>query len=393
MNLKNTKIPVIYIVLILISVAAFFLVEWLTPKPVSWRTTYSPDDKMPYGTYVIYHQLQDLFPGKSVEVNRKSYYELLHGTRIHNTLIVINRDFYIDKSSLDALLNYVAAGNEVFISALYFAPQLADTLGFEMKPVFSIAGKNKQLTLAGDTAVTQVEKTINSEFYNSFRKTGDKENFEILGRYGTEDVNFIRFKIGKGTLYLHSTPMAFTNYYILKGITRDYTEKVFSMLKVNDVTWDNYVRRNKFLDRSDLMFIRSNPALRSAFYVAVIWLALFMFFYGKRRQQTVPVITPVKNTTLDFADTISRLYLQQHKHKDIAAKQIRYFKDYIRLYYHLHPDFKNEQFKKSLALRAGKTESETEELLAFIDTISNKNVVSASELLLLNKKIEDFKIG
>ena len=392
MTLKNPKIPVIYFVLILISVAAFFLIEWLSPKTVSWRTTYSPDDKIPYGTYVIYHQLQDLFPGKTIDVNKKSYYELLHKTRKHNTLIVINHDFYIDESSMDALLDYVADGNEVFISALYFMSQLEDTLGFKMKPVFSVAGKNKELTLAGDTAVTQVEKTVNAEFFNSFQKEGNgKESFEILGRFGTEDINFIRFKIGKGTLYLHSTPMAFTNYYILKGITRDYTEKVFSMLSVNNVMWDNYVRRNKFLNRSDLMFIRSDPALRSAFYVGVIWLVLFMLFYGKRRQKTVPVIAPVKNNSLDFADTISKLYLQQHKHKDIAGKQIRYFKDYIRLTYHLTPDFKSEQFKKSLAMRAGRTESETKELLDYINTISTKNVVSAPELLLLNKKIEYFK--
>ncbi len=391
MMLRNMKIPTIYIVLILISVAFFFVFEWLTPKSVSWRTTYAQDDKMPYGTYVIYNQLHDLFPGKTIEVNTKSYYELLHDTHKKNTLIIINREFYIDQASLESLLAYIARGNEVFISAMYFTPLLADTLGFSMESNFFAPGKTQYLSLVGDTAVTSLDATINAEFYRGFRKAGKKNDFTVMGRYGNNEINFIKFNTGKGVLYLHSTPMAFTNYYILKGITKDYVEKVFSLLTLNNVTWDNYIRHNRFLNTSDLIFIKSNPALRSAFYLSIILLVLFMFFYGKRRQKAVPVIAPLKNNSMDFADTISKLYLQQHKHKDIAEKQIRYFMDYVRLYYHLHPDFKSDQFKKSLALKAGKQESEVAELLDYMKTINKKSVVSAAGLLLLNKKIENFK--
>lgn len=391
MKIGNINIPSIYLVLVLISLVLFGLIEWLNPKEASWQTTYSSKDKMPYGTFVLYNQLQDLFPGKSIEKNSTNYFELLHSTSMRKTLLIVNDDFYTDESSVNAILNYASEGNEVFISARNITAYLEDTLGFQMESAFPDLGRTNQLTLVGDTTVSKLESAVNAEFYDCFSEPDEENEFEILGRYDGKEINFIKINFGDGAIYLHATPLAFTNFYILNGNTTGYVEKVFSLLELNDVIWDDYIRQKKYMNSSDLMFITSNPALRAAFNISIVLLLLFMVFYGKRRQRVISVVEPLKNSSLDFADTISKLYLQQHKHKNIAEKQIRYFNDYVRLHFHLQPGLKSGQFTSKLASRSGKDEYEINELLDYLHSFDGKKLVSANELLELNMKIENFK--
>ena len=48
--------------------------EFLKPKPIDWSVTLTRKDKIPYGTYVLYNTLKDIFPERKIIENKKTFY-------------------------------------------------------------------------------------------------------------------------------------------------------------------------------------------------------------------------------------------------------------------------------------------------------------------------------
>ena len=63
---------------------------------------------------------------------------------------------------------------------------------------------------------------------------------------------------------------------------------------------------------------------------------------GKRKQRIIPVITPLKNTSLEFVETIGRLYYQKGTRSGIAHKKIIFFLDFIRTRYNIATNVFNQ---------------------------------------------------
>jgi hypothetical protein len=56
------------------------------------------------------------------------------------------------------------------------------------------------------------------------------------------------------------------------------------------------------LSMSPMRFILNNPPLRYAWYLLLLGLLIFVLFNAKRKQRIVPVIEPLKNTSLDLSE-------------------------------------------------------------------------------------------
>jgi len=63
-----------YIILV-IGIALLTYAELTKPKPLDWSTTFSKDDKIPYGANVLFNLLQDIFPKDAVIVKTESVYD------------------------------------------------------------------------------------------------------------------------------------------------------------------------------------------------------------------------------------------------------------------------------------------------------------------------------
>jgi len=70
-----TKTIRIYVVLLVLIIAGSVAIEFSRPKPINWQATYNETHKIPYGTYVLYNELGNLFPECKVEKIRVSPYE------------------------------------------------------------------------------------------------------------------------------------------------------------------------------------------------------------------------------------------------------------------------------------------------------------------------------
>src|SRR5579871_5141807 len=96
--------------------------------------------------------------------------------------------------------------------------------------------------------------------------------------------------------------------------------------------------------RKILCVLFLNRYLKWAYRIALITVIIFVFFEIKRRQRIIPVIEPLRNSTLDFVRTVGGVYFHQHNNKNIAEKKIQYFFEFIRSHFYLSTVYLDDEF-------------------------------------------------
>lgn len=394
---KRSKIALYFIgaVILLMMIA-----EVTKPKALNWRDSYSAADKIPLGCFVLYNELQTYSKEQILESN-VSVYEYLKrlDTLSPKTLVLINDYISFDNEESDALLNFVENGNSVFISSTYFYGNAIDTLNVSLQRLYSNIYKKISHQKFTSPSLKKNNTVFDEVIENSFFESIDTLKTTVLGTMTFKDendkentnINFIKVSFGNknGYFYLHTNPFAFSNYHLLNG-NENYAATVLSFLPEQQLIWDNYYKSGRKVIRSPLRYILTNNALKWAFYVALFSLFLFILFKGKRTQRIIPVIEPLKNSTVEFTQTIGDLYYQHKDYSNIIAKKNQYFFEFVRTSYYLNTNELNPQFINKLAIKSSNTKEETKALIDYIVYLKSKSLHSEKELIQLNKLIEQF---
>ncbi|MEN1784868.1 MAG: hypothetical protein AAGF77_06965 [Bacteroidota bacterium] len=363
---------------------------------VDWTPTFDDNGTNPMDTKVFFDQLPIWFDGKSTKKIHTTFYEYDQYLRLQpvdsiKNYISISSNYDTDVTSFDALLEYVAYGNQALISAHNFPHFVKDSLGFEtgyqpinMKEQDDIL----HLNFAADSLV------INSRLQRGKTYIKDSTAFKSLGynvlKDGKKRTNFIGIPYYDGIFYIHTTPEVFTNYQLLKAKNADYVNTVISYLPNVPVLLDKAIKTNPEVDQSPLRFITSQESLRWAWYLLLLSIALFLIFNAKRRQRIVPIITPLKNTTTEFVHTVSNLHFEAKDYNGIIQKMIIHFLEFVRSEYHLSTENLNTEFSRKLALKSGRPLSQVGNLITLISTMKSHNFKTKEPLIKLNKEIEKF---
>jgi len=373
------------------------IAEIVKPKAINWRDSYSSQDKIPLGCYVMYNELQT-FSEKDIITSTKDFYQFQKemDTTINSTTVFVNNYVSIYGEEADAVLNYVSQGNSVLISTLYFSGKIADTLNANIRKDYNNFLKKKTTQRFTSPSLKDNTKAFNDVIENSYLTSVDSLNTTVLGyvyneETETEEVNFVKINFGDngGVFYIHSNPYAFTNYHLLND-KEDYTAGILSYLPRQQIIWDNYYKTGRRVVKSPLRYILNQNALKWAFYLALLAIILFVIFKGKRTQRIVPVIKPLENTTVEFTKTIGGLYFQHKEYSNIINKKILFFLEQIRTQYYLNTNNLNSEFVEKLALKASKTIEETKEIIDLIKFLKQKGSHTENDLIVLNKKLEAF---
>jgi hypothetical protein len=219
----------------------------------------------------------------------------------------------------------------------------------------------------------------------------DTKYGRVLGRDAKGRPDLIRFRYkGGGSILLHLAPMAFTNYFLLHKDNKAYYENVLSYIpeNVNEVIWDEsfrYGKRNNFSASGYIL-----NAMPWAFWLLLLLFLLIYFFESKRKQRIVPVIAPLRNTSLDFVTTIGRLYYQRRDNANLAAKMVTHFQDHIRTKYNIPVHLSDPGFVERLSYRTGIDKDFLHSLAEDVARMQQHGVVTDQELLELNQKLEEF---
>ena len=115
-----------------------------------------------------------------------------------------------------------------------------------------------------------------------------------------------------------------------------------------------------------------------------------MLFNARRKQRAVPILEPLKNTTVAFTQTISNLYLSEGDHKNLVAKKTVFFLEKVRARYLISTANLNANFIEKLAAKSGNEIQKTKYLINTILTLNKKAACSEEELIVLHKMIENF---
>jgi len=379
-----------FLIPLIVTIILLTVIKILEPEEVDWTNSFARKDKIPYGGYVISDISSDLFPEQEVDIKELPIYNILKTN--YNTgsnYVFINSYFSPDRLDTEYLLRYVADGNNVFISAFGIYGDLADSLKIATSDqLFNGDSINTNLTIPGimkDSGWTYITGNFKN-YFNEF----DTSLVQVLGTNQSGNTNFIRIKYGDGNFFLHTLPLAFTNYHLLNSGNNEYVYKVLSHLPVQKTFWDDYYKDGNKYSASSLQYIVSQKALRSAYYIILVSVLLFIFFYGRRKQRIIPIIPPLTNTTVEFVETVGNLYYQQKDYKNIAQKKISYFMDYIRSKYFIKTNLFDEETIQKISDKSLLSTGKIKSIFKEVEKINLSTSISEDDLLNINNQIENF---
>jgi hypothetical protein len=233
------------------------------------------------------------------------------------------------------------------------------------------------------------------KYENSFSDT-DTMRTIVLGRNEKKQVNFIQMNAGKGRLFIHLAPLAFSNYFLLHKNNIHYYEQALSAIPphVTKITWNEYylVKRSFKKEKPPGLYrvLFQYPAFKWGLLTAIFALLLFVLLEMRRKQRMIPVVVPLKNDSLDFIKTIGRLYYDQNDHVNLAKKMSVYFLDHLRSQYKIATQELDDSFVAIVHAKTGYPLDELKQITNFIQFSETAPAISDQQLTQFYKQLENF---
>ncbi|MBN4072529.1 hypothetical protein JYT74_00685 [Crocinitomix catalasitica] len=382
----------------------------------NWYESYDPDDKGPYGTYVMKELLDTvrLF-GNFLEINTDLDEALQDNPDVNDIYFFIGAQNYLDDSACQYLLDFINAGNTAFFSCRFYTEHWLNNFVFD-SDVFYEEGVFDSVQyfkfLHPDLKSKRYENTyifnnkVSSKYWHYF----NQENFDIgwgdtivpLGTNTVEQWNYVRIEYGGGLIFLHSTPHMFTNISLMKREGFQYAEQVLKHIPPGRVQWDRYYLydqrwRNSLGDggggeerRSILEFIMAHPPLIFAALILLIGAMLYALFKGKRMQKIIPPGELKENTSMRYVNTLASLYMQEKKHNKLIKLKEKTFLNFFADHYYIITKEADEKFIKKVALKSQVPEEEIKEIFDLFRKLELIGEVTDEQLIILHRKIENF---
>jgi len=441
---RTANIAVIAIILIGLTLLVIYA---LSQKRVSWSESYKPDDKEPYGTYVLYTLLTKTREGQPFVMVRDSVFKELppDPSPKEDTYLYIGSEYYGDSTDVDQLLKFVAAGNNAFLicdnpynlvfDSLLRLPVVNEEeiyTEYDDQP-YELADDqiNRKVYSVLDNIITvhldhhelerreyDLARRYNYEiaenkwsYFKDSLITYGGDQVEVLGSFDQDYVNYMRFQYGKGTIYLHSTPIVFTNYFMMSDTAMNYCRSALKFIGDGIVYWDednrtfDYKAQNhshNYDNDSDpskpeegpLEFILSEPSLRIAWYLLIFGALLYLMFGAKRKQRIIAPTENMENTSIEYAQVLSQMFMKQSDHKKLVLMKMDLFKAFLRERFNIrlpqHMKDEDEKLYKEISDKSNVRQDLVKDIFEQYKYLSAIVVVNTPEMLQFHNRIETF---
>lgn len=405
-----------------------FLIVFFTDKSYNWTENYSPDDDLPYGASIFKSLIESDAGAGFVNIEDSLALRLNpDSVAPGSNYILIGREVYLDSSEISTLVKFVEKGNNAFIISHSFSNALLDSLlevdvdeqNFNRRILESVEDTSVVFNLyasgelmPGGLECTYLRDNIplvrNWTFFRWPLTTRQMADVDVLGYLNGYHPNYIRFRYGSGSFYLHSSPLAFSNYNLLREETFDYVNKTMAWRNEGVTYWDDY---NRFFqweaaatgstgggsyqhDDGPLAFILAERSLRWAWFVLLATGFLYLAFATRRKQRPVPVIHQPANTSVEFAETIGSLFRMEKNHHKLTRLKMRLFLAHILERYHVRlldeGDQEHEAAMKTLAERSNIPLTELEELLRTFVKVTGEDDPRGRGLIEFDRQLRRF---
>ena len=381
----------------------------------NWYETYSPEDKGPYGTFVM-RQLLDTVNmfGNFVDVNKPLEEDLLDNEDLNDIYFFIGKTNFMEDSTAEFLMDFVANGNTAFMSASSFPYRICEELFYNPDDLYEYYNDMDSMAyfrfLHPDLSAKRYKfKYINNnEGKEKYWNTFDISNVDD---YNTRLINlavntkgqshFIKLPYGDGFFYFHSVPYCFTNVSMLKREGFQYAEHMLEHIPPGRVQWDRYNLEAHYNysdfdgeggeDRKSIIdFILQNPPLAWAMFILIIGGILYALFKGKRRQDIIAATEQKDNTSMQYVQTLSSLYMQKGTHSKLIRLKEKTFLNFIAERYYIITNVPDALFFEKVAVKSQIEKNYIAEIFATFNELESAFEVSDDELISLHQKIEYF---
>lgn len=406
-----------------------FYLFFLSSPMYNWTESYADYDDLPYGTSVFKRLVERRTPEGNFMAIRDSIQMRVNADTLpaKSNYVLIGRELFLDSAETDFILQFVKKGHNAFIISRYFNASLLDSLldvdnelqwhtKDEDRPLNSLTDTTITLNLYGgkevfDRPVACTYVRDNLPLYRSwmhFREnvmSRDEQAVEVLGYFNGFYANFIRVQYGEGHFYLHTTPLAFTNYHLLDEDHFNYVNRSMALLGEGSVIWDDYNRNFQWEgagqgnrpryehDDGPLAFILSQRGLRWAWFTLIAIGIVYLLFGARRKQRPIKVIHGLTNTSVDFAETIGTMFRMEKDHRKLTRLKMRLFKAHIRERYKLRSPAEGQPitpYLERLSERSNVPYAELENIFTAYERIVNREDPDGKGLVIFHNLLRAF---
>lgn len=367
------------------------------------RITLKQRDKIPYGTSVARELLSSLFPYAALPYDTRypGNWDSIAIDEGAQAIILVADYFDADDDELKELAGFVAKGNYIFVIARTASDAVTDFFNLSFSSQSSgyygyLSRDSLRIKLLPPAFKTDSLFIYPGRQYESFFYSFDTSRTAVLGTNDKGRPDFIRMDKGKGSFFIHTSPLAFSNYFILHKNNVAYYENALSVIpkSVHTVLWNEYYLEKPSNPKDGepdwLGILFQYPAFKWGLLIALFTLLLFVLSGMRRRQRIIPLHQKPANDSLDFIKTLGRLYYDKKDHKNLTTKMAAYFLEHVRSVYKLPTHTLDDDFVKALHHKSGYAEAEIKTIVAAITNLKTLAAITEEQLASFHKGLELF---
>lgn len=373
------------------------------PRRMDERISLREKDKIPYGTAAARSLISSLFPRATVTSDSKNpgYWKDVSVYSDKQAVILMSGYFNADEYEIKKIIEFVENGNYVFIIGRGFSTDAQTAFNFtygqdNFSAIYNVVEDSLKVKLEKPSFASDSLYVYPGAKFESWFETFDTSHALVLGRNESQP-NFIRMDIGEGAVFIHSAPLAFSNYFILHKNNIRYFEQALSVIprKVEKIVWNDYylnkrVSNNRERSPNWLGVLIKIPAFRAGFFVLLLLLLLWVLLSTRRRQRMIPEHAKPRNESLDFVKTMGRLYYERRDHENLARKMGIYFLEHVRSTYKLPTHTLDESFIEALHFKSGFSKGDLNEIVSFVQYLQDNGSVNEDQLIHFHNQLESF---
>ena len=369
-----------------------------------WRFTLDKNSTEPFGLYLAYDRLDDVFP----TAKKKTIYDLskeiseqvekYYFSDRNRVIVSITSGMYLNNDEIDNLRTYVSKGGNVLMLSQGFSDYFDTVFNFKLKSGdmrYPPSRKDSFTTVRNLWDGVWYDYEIDVPFQKSYLTTDS--GLAITQKKmndGELQTTIVKRYIGEGQIVIGTCPELLTNYALLKNENIHFYEQLFGHFKgtAYQVNWFSKltVSPDRSSRTSSLSKLLKEKSYLYAFLVMLLMAALFFLFETRRRQRIVEVVPPVSNDSLAFTETIGQLYYGEKDNANLARKMIRYYLEHIRTTYNIPTAQLDKELIDKLARKLNKPKDEAGQFVNYLNQQLTAYSISEQEIKILYKTLKKY---
>jgi hypothetical protein len=416
-------------------------------KVSDWKANFDKKSKTPYGTLLLNKIALEIFDSSALQKKPKDYannYNYNYNNRTVN--IEIAKSYNLSSNEISNLMTEVKNGHNVLIAASDIDYSLLQKLNlrvYENDNIVSDLVEAKDFIPLADSSEWEIntkdiatvkhywDSIVDTKNYGSYhllqhaflqknKQAFAYKNGEVLNKhfieekqsysddyytekevlatnhFGYPDCILVRY--GKGKIILHCNPDVFLNHFLLQDSNYKYATQLLSLMPRNPAKLYLNTRLKKYATetnehnngKSNFTGLLKFPMWRTALFIAIIGLAMYLIFNTKRRRKIIPELDKLNNTSLEFVETIGQLYYNNQDHKNLGEKMVQHWLENIRTKYKIPTNILDDDWVKLVSNKSGISTSNINEILELVRILKSENYLADEQIVQLYNSIHNF---